>query len=441
MIPAGHRDSEVFEATACHSSSIDHVPTTLLLVENATVPEDPRVWAECKTLRDRGWNVIVICPRGSRGHAPAEVIDDVRIFRFDGQDEAHGVRAYVAEYAGNLRRIGSIVRSLSRQLRFDVVHAASPPDFLLLAARGLRKRGAATIFDHHDLSPELYEVKFGRRGVGYRALLAAERVGFALSDVVISTNESFRRVAIERGRRDPADVFVVRNGPDPSIFRPGSGDPELRRAGQHLIGYAGRMGSQDGLLEAIEALGILRERRSDWRAIFAGDGEMLPRARERAAALGMADAVDFVGFVEGRERLVQLLASCDVCISPEPKNRLNDQSTLIKVAEYMAVGKPIVAFDLHETRMTAQDAATLVDSLEGFANEISLLFDDPSRREHMGQVGRERVLASLGWQRSEERLLAAYDRALARARGRMTGQGSPSQAPSHGQSPEQAEGR
>jgi glycosyltransferase involved in cell wall biosynthesis len=395
------------------------VPTTLLVVENATVPEDPRVWAECKTLRDQGWDVVVVCPRGPRGAAAAEVIEDVRIFRFDGPDEAGGVRAYVGEYVGNLRRIRSIVRSLSRESRFDVVHVASPPDFLLLAARGLRKRGAATIFDHHDLSPELYEVKFGRRGIGFRGLLAAERIGFALSDVVISTNDSFKRVAVERGRRDPADVFVVRNGPDPSIFRPGSGDPELRRAGQHLIGYAGRMGSQDGLLEAIETLGILRGRRSDWHAIFAGDGEMLPHARDRAKALGIADVVDFAGFVESRERLVDLLASCDVCISPEPKNPLNDQSTLIKVAEYMAVGKPIVAFDLHETRTTAQGAATFVNSIEDFATEIGSLFDDPARRERMGQIGRERVLTSLGWQRSEERLLAAYARALERSNARL----------------------
>ena len=229
------------------------MPTTLLLVENA-LPEDPRVWAECRTLRDRGWNVAVICPRGPRGGAASEVIDDVRIFRFNGPNEAGGARAYIAEYVGNLRRIASTVRSLSRQWRFDVIHAASPPDFLLLAARGLRKRGAATIFDHHDLSPELYEAKFGRRGVGYRGLLAAERIGFALSDVVVSTNDSFRQVAIERGRREPADVFVVRNGPDPSVFRPGPGDPAVRRAGQFLIGYAGRMGSQDGMLEAIETL-------------------------------------------------------------------------------------------------------------------------------------------------------------------------------------------
>ena len=185
----------------------------------------------------------MICPRGPRGGAASEVIDDVRIFRFNGPNEASGARAYIAEYVGNLRRIASTVRSLSRQWRFDVVHAASPPDFLLLAARGLRKRGAATIFDHHDLSPELYEAKFGRRGVGYRGLLAAERIGFALSDVVVSTNDSFRQVAIERGRREPADVFVVRNGPDPSVFRPGPGDPALAESGTVLD----RICRKDGL--------------------------------------------------------------------------------------------------------------------------------------------------------------------------------------------------
>lgn len=404
------------------------MPTTLFLVENATVPEDPRVWAECTTMRDQGWNVVVICPRGSGARAAVEVIDEIQIFRFDGPNDARGVRGYVTEYAGNLRRIRSTVRSLSPQPPVDVVHAANPPDFLLLAARGLRKQGAATIFDHHDLSPELFEVKFDRRGVGYRCLLAAERVGFALADVVISTNESFRRVAMERGRRDPDDVFVVRNGPDPSVFRPGPADATLRRAGQHLIGYAGRMGSQDGLLEAIDVLGILKGRRSDWRAIFAGDGEMLPEARDRARALGLAEMIDFVGFVDSRERLVEILASCDVCISPEPKNRLNEHSTLIKVAEYMAVGKPIVAFDLHETRTTAQGAATLVDSPEHFADEIGALFDDPARREHMGRWGRERVLESLCWQRSAEHLVAAYARALARVRARTTGSHSKARA-------------
>lgn len=328
------------------------------------------------------------------------------------------MRGYIREYAGNLRRIGSRVRALARQWRFDVVHVASPPDFLLLATLGLRRGGTATIFDHHDLSPELYEAKFGHRGAGYRALLAAERIGFALSDVVISPNHSFRRVAIDRGHRAPEDVFVVRNGPDPSIFKPGPGDPTLRREQRYLIGYAGRMGSQDGVLEAIEILGILKRYRSDWRAVFAGDGEMLRPARALAERLQIADVVDFLGFVDDRARLVKILSTCDVCISPEPHNSLNDQSTLIKVAEYMSVERPIVAFNLRETRTTAHDSAILVDSCENFANEISRLFDDPSRRERMGRAGRERVLRSLCWKRSEEHLLAAYARAHERARAR-----------------------
>jgi glycosyltransferase involved in cell wall biosynthesis len=397
------------------------VSAALFLVENATVPDDPRVWAECSTLRDHGWDVCVVCPRGRRGGDDPEIVDGIRIVRFDSPEESVGMRGYIGEYVGNLRRIRSAVRALARQWRFDVVHVASPPDFLLLGALGLRKRGTATIFDHHDLSPELYEVKFGRRGVGYRALLAAERVGFSLSDVVIATNDSFRGVAIGRGRRAPEDVFVVRNGPDPSIFKPGVGDPTLRMGQQHLIGYAGRMGSQDGILEAIEVLGILRRRRSDWRAVFAGDGEMLLPARALADELRIADAVEFVGFIDDKARLVEILSSCDVCISPEPPNPLNDHSTLIKVAEYMAMEKPIVAFDLGETRITAKDSAVLVRSTDEFATEIGLLLDDPARRERLGRRGRERVLSSLSWQRSEEHLLAAYTRALERARARTSG--------------------
>ena len=391
------------------------MPATLFLVENASVPEEPRVWAECRTLRDNGWEATVVCPRGPRGGESVEVVDGVRILRFDSPHPGGGTLGYVAEYASAMRHMRSAVRALERALRFDVIHAANPPDFLLALARRARKRGVATIFDHHDLSPELYEAKYGRRGLGYRALLAAERFGFAAADVVVSANDSFRRIAIERGGKDPADVFVVRNGPDPSTFTPGAADPEVRRDDTHLIGYAGLMGSQDGVIEAIEVLAILRRRRSDWKAIFAGDGEMLAPARDLATERGLADAVEFAGFVRDRARLVSLLSSCDVCISPEPKNPLNDHSTLIKVAEYMAVGRPIVAFDLVETRVTAGDSAAYGETLEDFASAIDMLLDDPQRREQMGRVGRERVLASFSWSASEAALMAAYERAGWRA--------------------------
>ena len=404
-----------------------NVATTLFIVENDEVPADSRVWDECTTMRSQGWDVLVVSPRMS-DIPSTEVIDGIQVFRFETSSSPTGAPGYVAEYASSVFRIASRIRTLSREHRFDVVHAANPPDFLLAAARRLRRNGTATIFDHHDLSPELYEVKFGRRGVGFRALLAAERLGLGLADVVISTNESFRRVAIERGGKDPADVFVVRNGPDPSVFRPVAPDPELRRGARHLIGYAGLMGSQDGMLEAIEILAALRKRRADWRAIFAGDGEMLSPARALASKRGIADAVDFVGYIRGRERLVRLLASCDVCISPEPINPLNDRSTLLKIAEYMAVGRPIVAFSLQETRLTAGDAALFADSIKGFADAIDELLADGERRERMGRTGRERVLASLSWASSEATLVAAYDRALERA-GRRRSRGAMRPAP------------
>jgi glycosyltransferase involved in cell wall biosynthesis len=308
---------------------------------------------------------------------------------------------------------------LARQRTIDVVHAATPPDFSLYAARGLRNRGTATILDHHDLSPELFEAKFGQRTVLHRALLAAERVGFHLADVVISPNESFRRIAIDRGRLAPEDVFVVRNGPDPSVFRPVPPDPAIRGMAAHILGYVGLMGSQDGVLEAIEALGLLARRRSDWHAVFVGEGEVLPEARKLVGELGLQNAVSFLGFVAGRDRLVQVIASCDICLSPEPANPLNNSSTLIKVAEYMAVGRPVVAFRLRETEATADGAAVLASTTDEWVGAIDALLDDPGKRAQMGAEGRERVIGHLSWTHSQPVLLQAYERALERAAHRL----------------------
>jgi glycosyltransferase involved in cell wall biosynthesis len=316
------------------------------------------------------------------------------------------------------------VRRLSRTRRFDVVHACNPPDFLLIAAIPLRRRGAATIFDHHDLSPELYLAKYGRgRVVVPRALRIAERAGFALADVVLATNESFRAIAITRGRKARHDVFVVRNGPDTNIFRPTEPDADLRVDAEHLIGYVGLMGSQDGVDVALEALAVLRTRRKDWRAVFVGDGDALADARSLSSRRGLDDVVTFTGYVRDRERLVRMIAACDVCISPEPRNPLNERSTLIKVAEYMAVGRPVAAFDLVETRRTAGEAAAYAegDDPVSFADVIAALLDDPAKRERMGALGRERAEATLGWNESERELLAAYARALELAGRRRRG--------------------
>jgi glycosyltransferase involved in cell wall biosynthesis len=387
------------------------MPSVVHLVENVSVPTDPRVWPECIALRDAGWDVTVVCPRGTGSEsAVRDRLENIDIWRYDAS-RGHGFAGYIVEYGSALRKMSSLLRH-SVTGTFDVVHAASPPDVLLLAARRKRRLGAVTVLDHHDLSPELYEVKFGRKGAVHRSLLLAERLGMRLADIVIAPNESFRRVAIERGRKSAHDVFIVRNGPDPDVFRPVPPDPSLAHGARHLIGFVGRMERQDGVLEALDVLAELRRIRSDWHAVFVGDGEMLRTAKQRVATGDLEGHVTFAGFVSDRERLVEIISTCAVCISPEPKNALNDQSTLIKVAEYMAAERPVVAFDLIETRRTTQGAAICVEDRDEFARAISYLLDDPDERAEMGRRGRRRIIDELGWQRSRSALLAAYDRAL-----------------------------
>ena len=297
------------------------------------------------------------------------------------------------------------------------MQACNPPDFLLLTAIRLRRQGAATIFDQHDLSPELHAAKYEKGFVSRRALVLLERLAFSLADVTLAMNESFRDVAVRRGRQAPENVFIVRNGPDLELFEPVEPDPALRSGSEHLIGYVGIMNSQDGVDLAVEALAALLRRRSDWHAIFVGDGDVLPDAQRAVQRLGLQAYVTFTGFVRGRARLAQIISTCDVCLSPEPRNSLNEKSTLVKVAEYMAVGRPVVAFDLTETRRTAGEAAVYAerDDAQAFAEAIDGLLSDPERRARMGSVGRQRARSDLGWNRSEEALIGAYARALERA--------------------------
>jgi glycosyltransferase involved in cell wall biosynthesis len=390
------------------------VPRALFIVENMSVPADPRVWPECRSLTHAGWDVAVVCPQGTEHDVDShEEVEGVHVHRYCPRLSKGGVPGYAAEYTRALRSTRALATRLDAERSFDVVHVCNPPDVMLLALLGLRRRGAATIFDHHDLSPELFESRFGSRGLMHWATLGAERFAYNLADVVIATNESFRRVALTRGQKQPEDVFVVRNGPDPAVFRPVSPDPDLRRGKRHLIGFAGVIGPQDGVEVALDALAVLRERREDWAAVFAGSGDALDTARAHCSALDLDDVVEFLGFIHDRELLVTILSTCDIGLSPEPRSALNEQSTLIKVAEYLAVGTPVVAFDLTETRRTAGDSAQYAtrDEPSALADAIEILLDDPSRRATMGARGRTRVEHSLSWANSESALLEAYERA------------------------------
>jgi glycosyltransferase involved in cell wall biosynthesis len=384
----------------------------LILVENLSVPFDRRVWQECQALREAGYEVSVICPQGRKqDRAPHALIDGVEIHRYPLNAATGGWPGYLREYTAAVWRSWRLARGLGR---FDIVHICNPPDLLFLVALPLKLRGARVVFDQHDLVPELYLSRFGRgKDVLYHAVEALERLTYRLADVVIATNESYRRAALERGRKSPERVFVVRSAPDLSRFAGGVDDPALKNGKEHLLCYLGVMGPQDGVDYALHSLAALRDIRGDWHAVFVGSGDCFDEMRALSVRLGLEEHVTFTGRIPDDE-LLRYLSTADVALSPDPQNPLNDVSTMNKVLEYMAVGLPIVSFELEEARVSAGDAARYVkgNDTQAFAAAVSALLDDPAERQRRGRVGRERVAGPLSWQHSKTQLIASYAAAL-----------------------------
>lgn len=385
----------------------------LIIVENLSVPFDRRVWQECQALRDAGLEVTVVCPQGaSQDREPHARIAGVDIHRYPLNPATAGWPGYVREYAVALWRSWRLARRLGR---FDVVHICNPPDLLFLVALPFKRRGARVIFDQHDLVPELYESRFGRgKDLLYRVVVALERLTYRVSDVVIATNGSYRKAAIERGGTAPERVFVVRSAPNLARFTAGVPDPALKRGKEHLLCYLGVMGPQDGVDYALRALAALRDLRpDDWHAVFVGSGDCFDEMRALASELGLDDHVTLTGRIPDDE-LLACLATADVGLSPDPCNPLNDVSTMNKVLEYMACGLPIVSFELREARVSAGEAARYVpdNDTEAFAVAASALLDDPAERDRRGRIGRERVAGALSWDHSKAALLESYATAL-----------------------------
>lgn len=400
------------------------VPRRVLVVdENLSVPFDRRVWHECRSLARGGHDVSVVCPMGEAYDTePHAVIDGVQMHRYPFKEANGGPAGYALEYARALWHTWRIGRRLSRDRPFDVVHLCNPPDIMFLAVRGLRRRGALMVFDHHDLVPELLLSRFGAgRGLLHRAVRWAERSTFARADAVLATNESYRAVATGRGRMPPDRVAVVRSAPDLDKWQRVAPDPSLRRGRPHLACYLGVMGPQDGVDQALRALAAYHHEmgRDDLRTIFLGAGDAFDDAVALMSELDLADHVEFTGRVPD-ETVLRVLSTADVAIAPDPRNPLNDVSTMNKIMEYMAIGVPIVSFDLVESRRSAEEAAVYVAPGDhaGFARAIAGLVDSPAERERRGRFGRERVARELAWDSSERALLAAYDRLSPRRRAR-----------------------
>ena len=389
----------------------------LMLIENTTYPLDLRVRHEATALTRAGYQVSVICQRG-QNEPSRENINDVFVYRYPRPLQGRRFLGYAIEYIYSFIATFFLSLVVWSQRGFDIIHTANPPDTAVFLALFYRLFGIKFVFDHHDLAPDMYMVRSGKPGnrTVYRFLRWMEKISFRFAHHIISTNQSYKRIAIERGQVPESRVSVVRNGPALDRLKLVPPDAELKAKGVVIIGYIGVMGPQDGLdylLRALHHLSTTLGRR-DFYAILIGKGSALPDLRRLASDLGLDPYMRFTGFISEQD-MIRYMSTIDIGVDPDPANGFNDWCTMIKMMEYMALSKPIVAFDLPEHRVTAGEAALYArpnDELD-FARQIQILMDTPELRRKMGEIGRNRVETKLAWPYQVKHLLAAYEKITA----------------------------
>jgi len=388
-------------------------PRVHIIVQNLPVPFDRRVWLECQALRANGYHVSVVCPKGP-GDPAEETIDGVDLYKYRPHGGGAGKASFFVEYLYSFAATAWLTMKAWRRRRFDVLQACNPPDIFWPIALAFRVfANTPFVFDHHDLCPELFQSRFegGSKALGL-GLRWLERRTFRTAHHVISTNESYRRVAIERGGKPAEKVTVVRTGPDPDRLRRSQPDPAWRAGRKHLVAYLGVMGPQDGVDLAIRCADriVHGKGRDDVSFVFVGSGDCYDELVALRDELDLGDYVEFTGRVPDGV-LGTILSTADVGLCPDPKNPLNDVSTMNKTMEYMAYSVPVVAFDLRETRVSAADAALYAtpNDVDDLASKVIELLDDAERRGAMGERGRQRVVDHLSWSRQRTGYVGVYD--------------------------------
>ena len=385
----------------------------VILLEDFPYPQDSRVRNQARSLTDAGFAVSVICPSG-KDQPPHEILDGVHVYRYPAPKTWSGALSYFWEYSYSMLAMFAITMWIFISRGFDAIHASNPPDTLFLIGVIYKLLGRRYIFDHHDLSPEIYEVRFsadgGNRTV-YKTLVFCEKLSCRFADHIFATNESYKQLEIERSGVSENRITVVRNGPDLNFMKLSEPDAELRRRANTIIGYVGVLGFQDGLDYLLRAVKHLVEdlNEKDVLCVIIGRGDALSGLKVLAKELGIEKYVLFTGWLSG-ERLVRHLSTADICVVPDPANDYINRSTMVKVMEYMALEKPVVAFDSHEQRVTAQGAALYAqpnDELD-FAKKIKELINNPDKRKNMGHIGRSRVEEQLAWSHQAKRLIETY---------------------------------
>lgn len=394
------------------TSSVKKQRKVLIIVENLPSPFDRRVWQEATSLTSAGYLVSIICPTGKGFEKKYEYIDGVHIYRHNLPVEAEGALGYLLEYTTALFWEFILAWKVLIKHGFDVIHACNPPDNIFLIGGFFKLFGKRFLFDHHDINPELYEAKFGRRDFFYKVMLAWERMTFMLADISIATNESYKDIAVTRGRMSPEKVYVVRSGPMLSRMKIVEPVERLKKGKAYLVGYVGVMGRQEGIDHLLEAAHyiIKHKGREDVQFGLVGGGTSLDEMKAYAQKLEISDWVTFTGRVPDKEML-EMLNTADVCVNPDIANAMNDKSTMNKIMEYMALSKPIVQYDLTEGRYSAQDASLYAsrNDIKDFAEKILVLLDNGEKRKKMGEYGRNRVVNELSWDHEAPKLYSAYN--------------------------------
>ena len=384
----------------------------LIIVENLPVPFDTRVWQEATTLAMNGYTVSVICPKGKGYTQEEEYLQGVHIFRHDLPAEGNGAVGYAKEYLTALKEELRLAKKVYKEIGFDVIHGCNPPDDIYMVAKHFKKYGVKYVFDHHDICPELFEAKFGKTsGLLYKSQLWLEKQTYKHCTFAFVTNESYKKIAIERGKMNPNNVIVLRSGPKLERMRIIPPVESIKRGYKYMVGYLGVIGQQEGIEYLLDAAKYIKEHDNNVFWGIVGGGPHLKALKKQAHDMGLDDCVEFTGRASDQQML-EYLNTADVCVNSDKYNSMNDKSTMNKILEYMALAKPIVQFDLTEGRYSAQDASLYAknNDAEDMAKKIMELLDNPELRKKMGAYGRNRVVNELSWEHTSKALLEGYEK-------------------------------
>jgi glycosyltransferase involved in cell wall biosynthesis len=382
----------------------------LIIVENLPLPFDRRVWQEANTLADAGAKVSVICPQMKGFTKKFETINGIDIYRHPLPVEGSGAWGYLLEYSTALFWEFWLSWKIYFKKRFHVIQGCNPPDLIFIPALLFKILGVKYVFDHHDINPELYIAKYGKKGFFYKFLITVERLTFRTANFSIATNESYKQIAIERGKMPAHKIRIVRSGPKLDRLTLGPGDEKYKKGRKFLIGYIGVIGEQEGIDLLLESAKYITDNRNDVQFAIVGGGTQLEALKKMAGDMNIEEYVDFYGRVDDKT-MVDVLNTADVCVNPDKPTEMNDLSTMNKIMEYMALKKPIVQYDLKEGRYSAREAslyATNTDTTD-FAHKIIWLLDHEEERKSMGNYGYNRVINELSWEYESKKLLDFYE--------------------------------